>query len=136
MIGGDWTRFFIRLWFLNAVSRYIYTCRTITAYFVLQEFGLNRNRNVLKIEFIFCTNRYYLATSEHDSAVQHLYRVALLDPEHKSVCLSCNIIREMDGSRCLYNTAKFSTDNSHYVLTCAGPGVPNIGIYNKVRYLL
>ncbi|XP_020285677.1 venom dipeptidyl peptidase 4 isoform X2 [Pseudomyrmex gracilis] len=74
---------------------------------------------------------YYLATSEHDSAVQHLYRVSSLDPEYKSVCLTCNIVREWDGSRCLYNSAKFSTDNSHYVLTCAGPGVPDVAIYDK-----
>lgn len=82
--------------------------------------------------FLFA-RRYYLATSERDSAVQHLYRVSLLDSEHKSMCLSCNIVRETDGSRCLYNAAKFSVDNSHYVLTCAGPGVPSIAIYNKVR---
>ncbi|XP_011151258.2 venom dipeptidyl peptidase 4 isoform X3 [Harpegnathos saltator] len=79
---------------------------------------------------------YYLATSEHDSAGQHLYRASLLDPERKSACLSCNIVRETDGSRCLYNTAKFSADNSHYVLTCAGPGVPSIAIYNKNSTLL
>ncbi|KYN09341.1 Venom dipeptidyl peptidase 4 [Trachymyrmex cornetzi] len=75
---------------------------------------------------------YYLATSEHESAVQHLYRVSL-DPGYKSTCLTCNIVRESDGSRCLYNSAKFSIDNSHYVVTCAGPGVPDIAIYNKVR---
>lgn len=85
-----------------------------------------------KYLFLFC--RYYLATSERESAVQHLYRVSLLDPGHRSArCLTCNIVRERDGSRCLYNSAKFSTDNSHYVLTCAGPGVPDISIYNKVR---
>ncbi|XP_050453792.1 venom dipeptidyl peptidase 4-like isoform X5 [Cataglyphis hispanica] len=79
---------------------------------------------------------YYLATSKHNSAVQHLYRVSLLDMDHKSVCLTCNIVREKDGSRCLYNSAIFSTDNSHYVLTCAGPGVPDITIYNKNSTLL
>lgn len=79
---------------------------------------------------------YYLATSKDDSAVQHLYRVSLLDADHKSVCLTCNIVREKDGSRCLYNSAVFSTDNSHYVLTCAGPGVPDIAIYNKNSSLL
>ncbi|XP_072762346.1 venom dipeptidyl peptidase 4 isoform X3 [Anoplolepis gracilipes] len=79
---------------------------------------------------------YYLATSKGDSAVQHLYRVSLLDTDYKSVCLTCNIVREKDGSRCLYNSAIFSTDNSHYVLTCAGPGVPDITIYNKNSTLL
>ncbi|XP_070531389.1 venom dipeptidyl peptidase 4 isoform X6 [Cardiocondyla obscurior] len=79
---------------------------------------------------------YYLATSERETAVQHLYRVSLLDPGHKSTCLTCNIVRARDGSRCLYNSAKFSNDNSHYVLTCAGPGVPDIAVYNKNTTLL
>ncbi|XP_014604197.1 PREDICTED: venom dipeptidyl peptidase 4 isoform X1 [Polistes canadensis] len=75
---------------------------------------------------------YYLATSEHKTEQQHLYRLSLsttLDTQPK--CLSCDILRESDSTRCLYNTAKFSTDNSYYVLTCAGPGVPEIFIYDR-----
>ncbi|XP_012141097.2 venom dipeptidyl peptidase 4 isoform X2 [Megachile rotundata] len=75
---------------------------------------------------------YYLATTERDSAVQHLYRISLRASDRKPPeCLSCDIVRETDGNRCLYNTAKFSTDHSHYALTCAGPGVPDIAIYNR-----
>lgn len=74
---------------------------------------------------------YYLATSEHDPAQKHLYRVSILDHNHRSDCLSCEIKSESDGSYCLYNSAEFSKDNSHYVLTCAGPGVPEITIYNS-----
>ncbi|XP_043250210.1 venom dipeptidyl peptidase 4-like isoform X2 [Colletes gigas] len=74
---------------------------------------------------------YYLATTEKESAVQHLYRISMRGADRKPKCLSCSIVRETDRSRCLYNTAKFSTDHSHYVLTCAGPGVPDIAIYNR-----
>lgn len=77
------------------------------------------------------SNVYYLGTTESDPAVKHLYQVSLLDPEYKSECLSCNITNSADGSYCLYNTAKFSTDNSYYILTCAGPGVPEISIYDR-----
>lgn len=82
--------------------------------------------------------RYYLATSEADSAQQHLYRVSTRDSRYKSDCLSCNVRRGTDqGTYCLYNTASFSTNNGHYILTCAGPGVPDISIYSsRVRIFL
>ena len=81
---------------------------------------------------LFC--RYYLATLETDPAVQHLYRISLLNPNQQSKCLSCNVKGNSDGVRCLYNLAQFSSGNSHYVLTCAGPGVPDISIYDKVSH--
>ncbi|XP_023289115.1 venom dipeptidyl peptidase 4 [Orussus abietinus] len=74
---------------------------------------------------------YYLATTEDDPALQHLYRLSLGDPDSKPECLSCYIKNKSDGSYCLYNSAKFSLDNSYFVLTCAGPGVPEISIYNE-----
>ncbi|XP_008202160.1 venom dipeptidyl peptidase 4 isoform X1 [Nasonia vitripennis] len=74
---------------------------------------------------------YYLATSEQDPAQKHLYRVSILDRNRRSDCLSCEIKSESDGSYCLYNSAEFSKDNSHYVLTCAGPGIPEITIHNR-----
>lgn len=48
-------------------------------------------------------------------------------------CLSCDVKSRDSDTYCLYNTAKFSTGNSHYVLTCAGPGVPEVSVYSKVR---
>ncbi|XP_066587909.1 venom dipeptidyl peptidase 4 isoform X2 [Prorops nasuta] len=80
------------------------------------------------------SNVYYLATTEQESAQQHLYRVSLSSKNttrQRSKCLSCNTVRETDGSHCLFNSAEFSSDNSHYVLACAGPGVPDISIYTK-----
>lgn len=35
------------------------------------------------------------------------------------------------GVECLYNTAEFSEDSSFYVVTCAGPGVPEVKIFTK-----
>lgn len=89
-----------------------------------------RKRKIKNSLFSIC--RYYLATLNGDPAQQHLYRVSLLDSNLKSECLSCNVKSDSDGVRCLYNLAKFSPGNSHYVLTCAGPGVPDISIYDKV----
>lgn len=37
----------------------------------------------------------------------------------------------MSYSPCLYNTAEFSTDLSHYALTCDGPDVPEVAIYKS-----
>lgn len=83
-----------------------------------------------------CVNRYYLATKAEDPGQKHLYRVSLLDRARRTSsndCLSCGIKSESDSSYCLYNSAEFSKDNSHYVLTCAGPGIPEITIHNRVR---
>ncbi|OAD59161.1 Venom dipeptidyl peptidase 4 [Eufriesea mexicana] len=81
----------------------------------------------------YLSKSYYLATTKEESAVQHLYRISTrTTDDRKPRCLSCGIVRETDRNRCLYNTAKFSTDHSNYVLTCAGPGVPDIAIYNRV----
>ncbi|XP_036148733.1 venom dipeptidyl peptidase 4 isoform X5 [Monomorium pharaonis] len=122
--GSDWRHVML---VTNATSgRPIITALTSGYYVVTEIVSWDREDSYL----------YYLATSESDTAVQHLYRVSLLDSGHKPACLTCNIVRESDGSRCLYNSAKFSTDNSHYVLTCAGPGVPDIAICNKNTTLL
>jgi dipeptidyl-peptidase-4 len=74
---------------------------------------------------------YYLATTERDPGQRHLYRVSIHDHNRRSDCLSCEIKSEIDGSNCLYNSAEFSKDNFYYVLTCAGPGIPEIGIYSR-----
>ena len=75
---------------------------------------------------------YYLATNETDSAQKHLYRVTIDHLNgHQVTCLSCGITSESDGNPCLYNSAEFSTDSSHYVLTCAGPGIPQITVHDR-----
>ncbi|XP_057672414.1 venom dipeptidyl peptidase 4 isoform X1 [Diorhabda carinulata] len=73
---------------------------------------------------------YYLANTESDSSVQHLYTVS---PETKNVnCLSCDLKSSHNSSiPCAYNLAEFSGNGSYYVFTCAGPDVPHISIYDK-----
>ncbi|XP_057327710.1 venom dipeptidyl peptidase 4-like isoform X2 [Microplitis mediator] len=76
---------------------------------------------------------YYLATVSNDPAQQHFYRLSTLEQEFKPECLSCDVKSQIDGSLCLYNDAKLSPDKSRYILTCAGPSVPDISIYNSVN---
>lgn len=73
---------------------------------------------------------YYLANTEADYADQHLYSIS---PDTESIkCLSCDLIsRQNSTSDCSYNTAEFSKSGSYYVLTCAGPNVPQISIHSK-----
>ncbi|KAK0172534.1 hypothetical protein PV328_005840 [Microctonus aethiopoides] len=77
--------------------------------------------------------RYYLATLENDSAQQHLYRVSTIDESLKPECLSCAIKSATNDNFCLYNEAKLSPNGSRYLLTCAGPSVPDISIYNSAN---
>ena len=97
----------------------------------LQSYQMPRS-GLCKSLFNIFLRRYYLATTEEESAVQHLFRVSVQGTDRRPKCLTCGIVRETDRNRCLYNTAKFSTDHSHYLLTCAGPGVPDIAIYDRV----
>ncbi|KOX67434.1 Venom dipeptidyl peptidase 4 [Melipona quadrifasciata] len=112
---------------------------TESSYFYVQIYGrllmdTRNEKKYIKDDSIMGARNYYLATTEEESAVQHLYRISTrLDRDRKPKCLSCGIVRDTDRNRCLYNTARFSTDHSHYVLTCAGPGVPDIAIYRVSR---
>ncbi|KAJ8960910.1 hypothetical protein NQ318_020209 [Aromia moschata] len=72
---------------------------------------------------------YYLANTESDSAVQHLYTVSPSTSQTK--CLTCERKSKHNTSYdCSYNTAEFSKDATHYALTCAGPDVPQISIHS------
>lgn len=117
--GTDWRHLVL---VKNATSGNPITVSLTSGYFVVTEIVSWDQEN---------SYVYYLATSEHTTGQQHLYRISLSSLNVQPKCLSCNVLRESDGTRCLYNTAKFSTDNSYYVLTCAGPGVPEISIYNR-----
>ncbi|XP_063983371.1 venom dipeptidyl peptidase 4 isoform X3 [Diachasmimorpha longicaudata] len=76
---------------------------------------------------------YYLATVPGDPGQQHLYRVSTLPEKSAPECLSCGVKGEVEDTYCLYNEAQLSPDNSHYVLTCAGPGIPDISIYSSMN---
>ncbi|KRT81810.1 hypothetical protein AMK59_5064, partial [Oryctes borbonicus] len=51
---------------------------------------------------------YYLANTEEDAAVQHVY--SLSTNNGSSTCLSCDVKTDLRKEECLYNSAKFSTD--------------------------
>lgn len=79
--------------------------------------------------------RYYLATEEVDPAVLHLYSVSD-NPEtapNKPLCISCAVRTVTDNTQCLYVKSTFSLDSSYYTLTCSGPSVPEVSIFNKVH---
>ncbi|XP_044001063.1 venom dipeptidyl peptidase 4-like [Aphidius gifuensis] len=74
---------------------------------------------------------YYLATVSDDPSQQQFYRLSTLDIDPKPECLSCNIKSKNKASACLYNEASMSPFNERFVLTCGGPDVPHISIYNS-----
>ncbi|GJQ80872.1 hypothetical protein Trydic_g14131 [Trypoxylus dichotomus] len=74
------------------------------------------------------TTIYYLANTEDDPAVQHLYSLSTDDGTR--TCLSCDIETDLKKDKCLYNSAKFSTDYSYYAFNCAGPGFPEISLFS------
>lgn len=80
----------------------------------------------------FCFPRYYLATVPNDPAQQHLFSLSTSEKDPKAECLSCEVMSETSGTPCLYNDAKLSPDKSRYILTCAGPSVPDVSIYSNV----
>lgn len=71
---------------------------------------------------------FFLATGANDPTVQHLYSVSANTNEVK--CISCDIKSKNKNVNCLYNSAEFSKAASHFVLTCAGPDVPDIALYS------
>lgn len=80
----------------------------------------NQNQN-----FFFS---YYEANQEDNSAVRHVFSVSVDTKETK--CISCDVKTSLQDSKCLHSSAKFSKDFSYYVLNCAGPGVPEITLYD------
>lgn len=74
---------------------------------------------------------YYQAPEEGDPASQHVYSISTATNETN--CISCNVTTSTTNSDCLYNTATFSSDFSNYVLSCEGPGVPEISVYSINR---
>lgn len=74
-------------------------------------------------------NVYFLSTQESPIA-QHLYRLSLSDASASPECLTCELLTSAN-QKCRYSGATFSTNVSYYVLSCIGPGVPEITLYDK-----
>ncbi|XP_011501631.1 PREDICTED: venom dipeptidyl peptidase 4 [Ceratosolen solmsi marchali] len=76
---------------------------------------------------------YYTASPVGKSSEKHLYAVSLETPEDsisEPNCLSCQL-KTPEGNQCSYvSSVLFSTDFSHYVLTCSGPDPAIIKVYD------
>lgn len=75
---------------------------------------------------------YYLATAPGEPTQRNLYSVPL-DGSQKPTCISCKLLTP-EGNKCTYATASFSSQRSHYALTCSGPDPATVTIYNATHY--
>ncbi|XP_028049203.2 venom dipeptidyl peptidase 4 isoform X2 [Monomorium pharaonis] len=62
---------------------------------------------------------YYLATAPGKPTQRNLYSVPL-DGSQRPTCISCKLLT-LEGNKCVYATASFSSQRSYYALTCSGP---------------
>uniref|UniRef100_A0A8D8Q543 Venom dipeptidyl peptidase 4 n=1 Tax=Cacopsylla melanoneura TaxID=428564 RepID=A0A8D8Q543_9HEMI len=74
-------------------------------------------------------NVYFLSTQESPT-VQHMYRLNLANPTIPPVCMTCDLMTSAN-QLCRYSGASFSINTSFYVLSCIGPGVPEITLFDK-----
>ncbi|XP_046746461.1 venom dipeptidyl peptidase 4-like [Diprion similis] len=72
---------------------------------------------------------YFLATGDNAPSQKNLYAVSVGGSEPPT-CISCEF-ETPEGNNCLYATASFSYDFSHYALTCSGPDPVTVRIYNS-----
>ncbi|XP_069698426.1 venom dipeptidyl peptidase 4 isoform X2 [Periplaneta americana] len=99
------------------------TALTSGRYTVTEILSWDRARNLI----------YYLATEEKDPATLHLYSV-FDNPDtapNKPLCISCSVRTLRGDTQCLYVRSSFSSNSSYYTLTCSGPGVPEVALFNK-----
>nr|CAD7453872.1 unnamed protein product [Timema tahoe] len=68
---------------------------------------------------------YYLGTGVDAPTNRHVYSVT---EGGVNTCLSCSI-QTPEGNTCLYSTATFSKDLSHYTITCSGPDPATVTIF-------
>nr|CAD7426093.1 unnamed protein product [Timema monikensis] len=68
---------------------------------------------------------YYLGTGVDAPTNRHVYSVT---EGGVNTCLSCPITTP-EGNKCLYSTATFSQDLSHYSITCSGPDPATVTIF-------
>merc|ERR1719499_2764483 len=73
---------------------------------------------------------YFKATKENSPGERHLYKVTDFQSGQPGLvtCLSCDELNTRGGS-CGYNSFEFSADNSYYAMSCDGPHVPQVYLY-------
>ena len=73
---------------------------------------------------------YFQATKENSPGERHLYKVTDWQSGQPGLvtCLSCEELNTR-GEACGYNSFRFSSDYSFYVMSCDGPHVPQVYLY-------
>nr|CAD7569694.1 unnamed protein product [Timema californicum] len=71
---------------------------------------------------------YYLGTGVDAPTNRHVYSVT---EGGVNTCLSCPI-QTPEGNKCLYSTATFSQDLTHYSITCSGPDPATVTIFKDL----
>jgi len=73
---------------------------------------------------------YFKATKEDSPGERHLYKVTDFQSGQPGLvtCLSCDELNTRGGA-CGYNSFEFSSDNSFYAMSCDGPHVPQVYLY-------
>ncbi|XP_054283690.1 venom dipeptidyl peptidase 4-like isoform X1 [Macrosteles quadrilineatus] len=78
----------------------------------------------------FDTDEIFFVASTPDTPEQlRTYKVSARSP-HEITCISCQHQHVVDGSNCTYAGALFSTNAHFYALSCAGPNVPEVTIFD------
>lgn len=75
-------------------------------------------------------NTIYFLSTQESPTVQHLYRLSLTNPISSPECITCELLTSVN-EKCAYSGATFSSNASYYVLSCIGPGVPEITLFDK-----
>ena len=72
-----------------------------------------------------------MATAENHPEQLHLYVVSTDGNNKDPECLSCKVKTELENKSCRYNRAFFGKKGSTtYALSCLGPGIPEISIFD------
>jgi len=73
---------------------------------------------------------YFKATKENSPGERHLYKVTDFQSGQPGLvtCLSCEELNTRGGA-CGYNSFEFSHDKSFYAMSCNGPHVPQVYLY-------
>jgi len=73
---------------------------------------------------------YFKATKEDSPGERHLYKVTDFQSGQPGLvtCLSCDELNTRGGA-CGYNSFEFSSDKSYYAMSCDGPHVPQVYLY-------
>lgn len=80
-------------------------------------------------------NVYFTAAPAGKPGQRHIYYVGDLGSAQpkQAYCITCGFKNDFDED-CNYNSADFSEDSTYYVLTCGGPGIPQVTLHNSAAH--